>query len=801
MKWVDLRQTIKKTGVSFIALILFVGLSMGNLLGTSWSGPAVQKITNKYYDEHAVMDFKLQSADGFDEDTVRRIKNIDDVSAAEGIFTADAFMYINGKKELVSVISSTEGIDRLDITEGKMPTAEDEIAVDEGMARMRNYSIGDSVSIDSSLKLLTGYDVRSLKKGMFRITAFVRHPEFVSADVSAAKGYSAAYNRTFNYYFVADRSAFDERMYPDGYSAVLLRMKSLEGENRFADTYNDKTEAAADRVKKGLGGGKNISVTDITTTFGYYAVNVAGVTGDKVGSIFAVFFFLIGILVCYSTILRIVEEEKRLIGTKLANGFTRASVTSKYLIYAAIAVTLGAILGVANGVMLSRGSQFMLVRNLTFDGSYDYCDTTQILKLVALEYAIMLFIAWFASVKQLRMKITNLLNSNTENSAFFNLLSKLSLIKRASVSIQSFVYNITMDSSRVIATIVGMAGSIALLIAPVSLYYSILESPEVQYSDIFRFDHTIQYSDDESYDAVRDVLGTAGSDYADVYSEEALLEREGAKSGSVRIIAVKDEENFKKLVSLTNPKSGKDIELGSDGVYIWQAEGKDYGTSAGDIMKVSSYSGDNYEYEVAGLYTCYDAGAYRMFMTADVYERATGKDFEPNAILTSASDDMVKELEHIEGVTGCIDDYAACNTYYNTMKLGYLGILVMVLFLSALIAFLILLNLNIQFVQEKKLELIVMRINGFSNAAAKMYIIRDNIFLSLLSAVVGVGGGAVLARLLSNAMQMEGQNMLSSLSPKACVFGVAITMAYMVITNIIAVRPISRLDLTDISKV
>ena len=69
IKWVDLFKTIKVTRVSFIALILFVGLSMGNQLGTSWSGPAAQKVTNDYYDGHAVMDFKLLSADGFDEDT------------------------------------------------------------------------------------------------------------------------------------------------------------------------------------------------------------------------------------------------------------------------------------------------------------------------------------------------------------------------------------------------------------------------------------------------------------------------------------------------------------------------------------------------------------------------------------------------------------------------------------------------------------------------------------------------------------------------------------------------------------
>jgi putative ABC transport system permease protein len=130
----------------------------------------------------------------------------------------------------------------------------------------------------------------------------------------------------------------------------------------------------------------------------------------------------------------------------------------------------------------------------------------------------------------------------------------------------------------------------------------------------------------------------------------------------------------------------------------------------------------------------------------------------------------------------------------------FAGILGLALILSAVIAFLILLNLNIQFVQEKKMELIVMRINGFSVRSAKMYIIRDNIFLSLISTVIGVIAGIILAKLLNGSMQMEGMCMIDDPSLIGCIFGVSVTLIYMVITNLIAVKPVGKLDLTDISK-
>ena len=800
MKWIDLLKTIKVTLVSFIALILFISMSVGNLLGTGWSGPAVEVLANKYYDDHAVMDFKAISADSFSQDDVDRIRSLDDVTEAEGIYTADGFMFINGEKELVSVISATENINKAEIIEGELPKGPDEIAVDAAMAKMRNYSIGEYITVDTSLKELTGYDVSSLRNSRFRITAILHYPEFISSMDGTAKGYSPVYRRSFNYYVLTDKSAFNEDVYKNGFSSVLIRCKSLEGADRFADDYSKKVDSARDGLTGDIDK-ENVSLTDITSTFGHYTVALAGDTGGKIALIFAGFFFVVGLLVCYSTILRIVEEEKRLIGTKMANGFSRGAVTSKYLLYVGAAVTLGVATGIPGAFIVSDVIQGVTTSTLTFSGPYTYYDTGQIAAVVAFEFVVMMLIAWFASAKQLRMKITSLLNSTRENSRLFELIGKSPLVRNASVSIQSFVYNLSMDSSRVIATIVGMAGSMALLIAPASLYLVLQASPQVQFDDYFHFDHTIMYDGEESGNEVRAVLDGDGSEYAEVYSEDALLSRKGAKTGSIRLIVAKDKDSFETVVNMVTPDKKEDrIELGNDGVYVWQAEGKDYGTGAGDIMKVSTFNGDNYDFEVAALYKCYDSGAYRIFMTSDVYEKVTGKDFEPNAFLASVSEETESKIKDIDGVMGCIDDKQVCNLSYDNLKVVYMGILGLVLMLSAVIAFLILLNLNIQFVNEKKQELIVMRINGFSTGAAKMYIVRDNIFLSIVSAVIGVICGLLFSDLLNSALQMEGQCMISEPVPAACAFGVIVTMIYMVITNIIAVAPIGKLDLTDINK-
>ena len=60
-----------------------------------------------------------------------------------------------------------------------------------------------------------------------------------------------------------------------------------------------------------------------------------------VADIFPVFFILIAILVCITTMTRMVDEERTQIGVLKAMGYSRAAVTAKYLLYAGSATLIG----------------------------------------------------------------------------------------------------------------------------------------------------------------------------------------------------------------------------------------------------------------------------------------------------------------------------------------------------------------------------------------------------------------------------------------------------------------------------
>ena len=76
-------------------------------------------------------------------------------------------------------------------------------------------------------------------------------------------------------------------------------------------------------------------VMDRTKNFGVVSFASDADRIDAIASFFPFIFFLVAALVALTTMTRMVEEERMLIGTFKALGYSRARITSKYLIYAA----------------------------------------------------------------------------------------------------------------------------------------------------------------------------------------------------------------------------------------------------------------------------------------------------------------------------------------------------------------------------------------------------------------------------------------------------------------------------------
>lgn len=70
---------------------------------------------------------------------------------------------------------------------------------------------------------------------------------------------------------------------------------------------------------------------------------------DAVASVFPLFFLLVAVLVCVTTMTRLIEEKRTEIATMKALGYGNAAIVMKFVIYSLTAGIIGSVIGIAIG--------------------------------------------------------------------------------------------------------------------------------------------------------------------------------------------------------------------------------------------------------------------------------------------------------------------------------------------------------------------------------------------------------------------------------------------------------------------
>ena len=113
------------------------------------------------------------------------------------------------------------------------------------------------------------------------------------------------------------------------------QQKKAEGQQKIADAYTDLKEIDTAQWY----------VQDRSSQDSYSSMKNEMASIEAVGQIFPVIFFVVAILMCLTTMTRMVEEERGLIGTYKSIGLSDGAIYWKYILYALLSSMLGAVFG------------------------------------------------------------------------------------------------------------------------------------------------------------------------------------------------------------------------------------------------------------------------------------------------------------------------------------------------------------------------------------------------------------------------------------------------------------------------
>ena len=521
----------------------------------------------------------------------------------------------------------------------------------------------------------------------------------------------------------------------------------------------------------------------------------------------ALLFVFVGLMVCFTSITRSINESQTITGVQKALGFRSREILAHYMAYSLLAAAIGVLVGYALGffgiesVINDAYAKLYVIGAIT-----NVYVVPEALVIAVVELALIALATWLPCRKLLRRPAVELLKGENYAGGRTRFYEKWRVWQRMSLYTQTTVNNLMNDGARIIATLVGITGCTALIVMSLSLRSSILSTPVRHFERIWIYDASL-VSDTAvpgGHQALEQVLDESGADYTSVRREAVYIRDETGTLNKADLIVPEDAEDLRAFIHLDDYRTGRPLSLTDDGVIVSYTYAKHYGLKAGDTLHLLDTAGRSHDCVVSGISQHY-LSSMQVVMTPSCYQHLMGWAAQSNTLYLryGAADRnaVAQKLQTTEGYFSLTDESAKWIAKFQEFSGSVMLVVYIGLSLSVTMALLVLLNLNIVCVNEKTNELVVMRINGFSIRAVKAYLYRDNIVLTALGILGGVGIGLALGRCVLEILQKIGDNFYTTPDLTDCLIGAGLAALFSLATNLIALRRVNTLSVSDLSRV
>lgn len=231
--WKHLLRSIRKGGVSFVAVAVIAAVSIAIFQGFQSSANAILQRADQYFADNNLETLEIACANGITEEDIAAIAGWDGVEAVVGGYTDSVLLKTGSEKILVQARSLSDQINLPVVLEGTLPTAENEAAIEEILAKEQGIAVGDSITLEQD---------GCLMGDTFTVTAIINQPNYCCASVEDSRGTGEAGLGSNEYYIALPVSAFDSSYYSDCYTVAYIDSDRLDGIYYYSDEY-EKGEA------------------------------------------------------------------------------------------------------------------------------------------------------------------------------------------------------------------------------------------------------------------------------------------------------------------------------------------------------------------------------------------------------------------------------------------------------------------------------------------------------------------------------------------------------------------------------
>ena len=840
--WKDLLQSFTGSKGRFLSILTLMMLGSLALVGLKVASPNMERTAWDYLKDTNTADVTIIGDYGLDQADQAELQTLSGADVEFGYMTD---LTLANSEDSIRIFSNTDKISKFQVTEGRLPEKEDELALADFWKD--RYQIGQVIYFSQK----KGSNSQ-LKRDSYTITGFVHSPDIFS---KSDMGSSASGNGNLAAYGVVTEENFKSSVY----TIARLRFASLTDVNPFSSDYEKKLEeeeetlkelvadngqARLEKMKKDaqksldegkkqldeaetnlVAGKKRLQETETQlqgqevqlsqlpepqksqvssqidqakeqlkqekeklshaesdfasekakwqtsqdevnalteptyhvynrksspTGQGYLMYSNSAMSIRAVGNIFPVVLYAVAAMVTFTTMTRFVDEERTNAGIFKALGYHSKDIIAKFVIYGLVAGTLGTLLGILIGhyVLAPTISHIITERMIVGESQQHFYWTYSCLAL-GLSLIASVLPAYLVSRRELHEEAAQLLLPKPPVKGSKILLERITFIwSHLSFTQKVTARNIFRYKQRMLMTIFGVAGSVALLFAGLGIQSSVVGVADRQFKDLQQYQMILSVNSRASDSDKAKLEEKLQSDEVENYrliSFKQVEEKYTGKAGVQTVtIMVTDKDDLEPFVHLE--KNGEKLSL-SGGVILTDKLAQLAGVSVGDNFTI-----DGKTFKV-GAITEHYVGHF-VYMNQATYEEIYGQAPKMNTYLVQLKDKSEGNTERVAGefmdqvaVSGLVQNASTIQlfeSFANSLN-HTMAILVLV---SVLLAIVILYNLTNINVAERIRELSTIKVLGFHNKEVTLYIYRETIIFSLIGMIVGLVSGFYLHQFL-----------------------------------------------------
>ena len=838
----DLLQSVIASKGRFASILTLMLLGSLALVGLKVTSPNMERTAEDYLRKANTLDLAVIADYGLDKEDQEELKTLQGASVEFG-YMED--LTVEKGEEAVRLYSKPEGISTFQVTEGRLPETDGEIALADFWKD--RYQIGQTITF---IKKEEGKTV--IKSQSFTITGFVQSGEMLSQkDLGGASsgngslaGYGVILASQFDteVYSIArvryddlknlDAFSSDYGMKRDQHQEDLQDLLADNGQKRLASiksngqksleegkdqlqtaesnlengksqleqaesrlkTQEEQATALPEPQKSQAKGQLTKAKEELATKKEKLAQTESDLTKEKekleqrqkeldelaepkyhvynrqtipggqgyrmysnvstsirsIGNIFPVVLYMVAAMVTFTTMTRFVDEERTNAGIFKALGYRNRDIVAKFVLYGFLAGTVGTIIGTLLGHYLLAGViSDVITAGMVIGKSQEYFYWSYSLLALALSWVSSVLPAYLVARRELHDEAAQLLLPKPPVKGSKILMERLSFIwSRLSFTHKITARNIFRYKQRMLMTIFGVAGSVALLFAGLGIQSSVGGVSERQFEQIQQYQMIVAEKSSASEQEKADLESALQAEpihaYQKIYSKS--IEKDFKEKAGIQTITmmVTSGEDFKPFITLE--ENGREVQV-TDGAVVSQKLAQLAGVTLGDKLEL-----DGKEIKVAAISENY-VGHF-VYLNRATYEQVYGTSPQDNTYLVKLKDPTPSNTEKEAAifmekvaVSGVVQNATAIHLFESVASSlnKTMGILVLV---SVLLAIVILYNLTNINVAERIRELSTIKVLGFHNKEVTLYIYRETIVLSLVGIVLGLVAGYYLHQFL-----------------------------------------------------